>query len=261
MKLSPRQLQELVFQLLGRDLQSRYLGSFSGFAWAVVYPASLLAVYAWVFGNLLGDGSNRPEGVSFAAFLALGLWPWLAFAESLNRATGAVVENAGLIGKIALPSWVLVIASASASFLIHLLGFAIALLLLAATGTALVPIGLLHVLWVMAALYVFLLGFSLLLAALNVFVRDLQHALGPVLTLLFFLTPIVYPKRTLPASMSWLAEYNPLAMAIHTIREALLFGAAPTLAAAMLLILTAALSISIGAWVYGRLNRHFEDFL
>jgi len=261
MTLNLRQLHELFLQLLGRDLRSRYLGSFSGFAWAVVYPASLLAVYAWVFGRILGDGSNRPEGVSFAAFLALGLWPWLAFAESLSRATSAVVENAGLIGKIALPSWLLVITAASASFMIHLLGFAIALILLVLTGTELRAIGLLHVVWIMALLYGFLLGLSLLLAALNVFVRDLQHGLAPVLTLLFFMTPIIYPKRSLPDGMGWLAEFNPLAIIVHSVREALLKGEAPSATATAAMLLAALLSIALGALIFARLNRHFEDFL
>jgi len=261
MILSPRQLQELFMQLIGRDLKSRYLGSFSGFAWAVVYPASLLAVYAWVFGTILGDGKPQHEGVSFAAFLALGLWPWLAFSESLNRATSAIVENSGLIGKIALPSWVLVATAASASFLIHLLGFAIALILLIATGTGLHLIGLLHALWLMGALYVFLLGLCLLFAALNVFIRDLQHALSPVLTLLFFLTPIVYAKRSLPSGMSWLADVNPIALVIHGIREGLLRGVGPDLSASLLIICAATLSLALGASVHSRLNRHFEDFL
>jgi lipopolysaccharide transport system permease protein len=257
--MAPIQRRELFLQLIGRDLRTRYLGSFSGFAWAVIYPASLLAVYAWVFGELLG--ARAPDGVSFAAFLALGLWPWLAVAESLNRATTAIVENAGLIGKIALPSWLLVVSSASATFLIHLLGFTIALALLAVTGTTLDAGGLAQLLWIAPSLYAGLIGLSLLLAALNVFIRDLQHALGPILTLGFFLTPIVYPRRALPADMAWLGELNPMASAVDAIRQALLHGAPPGRDDVVLVVLAALLLLAVGAAVFARLRRHFEDFL
>src|SRR6516164_6630209 len=108
----------LAAHFIRRDLRNRYLGSLSGGVWALLQPLVQLAIYgfgwAYVFKMRLPAGDSSPATV--VPFLALGVWPWNAFAESITRSATVIADNAGLIGKVALPRGVLVIASASSSF-------------------------------------------------------------------------------------------------------------------------------------------------
>src|ERR1700738_3064652 len=71
-----------------RELFSRYLGSISGLAWALLHPLALLAVYHFVFTTVFRAGSM--DGKSFLLFVAVALWPWLAAQEALQRGTVSI---------------------------------------------------------------------------------------------------------------------------------------------------------------------------
>ena len=71
-----------------RELFSRYLGSVTGIAWALVHPLALLAVYQFVFTTVFRTGPM--DGKSFLVFVAVALWPWLAAQEALMRGTVSI---------------------------------------------------------------------------------------------------------------------------------------------------------------------------
>ena len=84
-----------------RELNTRYLGSLSGFAWAFVHPLVLLVVYHFVFTTIFKTKGFGSE--SFLAFVAIALWPWLAAQEGIQRAATSLAGYAGLIRKVAFP--------------------------------------------------------------------------------------------------------------------------------------------------------------
>src|SRR3546814_12265629 len=88
--------------LLRRDLSERHQGSLLGIGWNLLQPLLQLAVLSLVFTHLLP--ARRATGhVPYAAFLALGLWPWQLFANALTRGTSALTDNAALIATRPLP--------------------------------------------------------------------------------------------------------------------------------------------------------------
>ena len=241
-----------------RDLRQRYLGSLWGGAWALLQPLLTLAIYAVVFVEVLKVRLPEAAGAGFVPFFAAGLWPWTAFAESLNRGMAAIPDNAGLLGKVALPSSVLVAAPISTSFLVHGVGFLGVLGVLAALGQGVSLSGLPTAALMFALLYGLALGLGLLLAALQVFVRDLAHVVAQLLSLGFFLTPIVYAREMVPARFAdWLA-LNPLTAFVEGVRAPLLGAGTATW---WLPPLATALALLLGVAVFRRLSRHFEDFL
>lgn len=259
----PQQRLGVLAELLRRDLKHRYLGTFSGGLWALLQPLLQLAIYGYVFGTIFRARLPEAEfgALGFITFLAIGLWPWTAFAEALNRASTAVVDNAGLLGKVALPRPLLVVAPVLAGFLLHLAGFVAVLLVLLGLGW-LEPRW--SLLW-LPPLFVLLAGFSLglawLFAALSVFVRDFTHVLAQALVLLFFLTPVLYPRSLIPPGLQGLADANPMTLFVAAFRQAALgVGEAGAAEVAVLLALTAA-SLALGLFVFRRLAPHFEDFL
>jgi len=257
---SARTWTALAARFVLRDLRNRYLGSISGLAWALVQPLLLLAIYAVVFIEVLKVPWPESAGSGFVPYMALGLWPWTAFAEGLNRGTIAIHEHAQLLSKVALPRRLLVLAPVAGSFLIHGAGFVAVLIVLAVTGEPIRLAGLPLALGAWLLLFAFTLGLAWFTSALNVFVRDLAVVLAQILTLWFYLTPIFFPRAMVPDRFLGAVAVNPMAAFVDSFRAALVPGAAAPLAS-WLVPLAAGLALALGAIVFARLERPFQDYL
>jgi len=242
-----------------RELVTRYLGSVTGLAWALLHPLALLGVYHFVFTTVFRAGGFG--GRSFLLFVAVALWPWLAAQEGLQRATVSLAGYAGLIRKVAFPHELAVYASVAATLTLQFFGYLAVLVVLAAFGEPVRFEGLLIAVPLWLVLAIALTGLALLLAALQVFIRDVEQLLLPVLTILMYLTPILYPLTLVPEGLRpWVAA-NPFGWLVERLRDALLegklalhWGDAVALAVALALF-------AAGRWVFRRLSPHFEDFL
>ena len=128
-------------ELLRRELEERWRGSLLGAAWVLLLPVLQLGVLAWVFGQILptraGDGQ-----LPYAAFLALGLWPWNLFATATSRGVTALTDNAALIGKVAVPHGLYIDTRVAGAVVVEAAGFAAVLFVLWVSGIALSARGL-----------------------------------------------------------------------------------------------------------------------
>jgi len=253
-------LASLALQFTTRDLRNRYLGSLSGLVWAVVQPLLLLATYAIVFVEVLKVRLPDAVGAGFVPYLALGLWPWTAFAEGLVRGSNAIVEHTSMLSKIAVPKLLIVFAPVAGSFLIHGVGF---LMVLAALDLSQVPIqwqGLPVALLLYLCLFLWTLGLAWMLSALTVFVRDLAHVIPQVLTLGFFLTPVFFAREMIPPRFALLTDANPMSVYLDGFRAAML-GTQGLGDRAWLALAAALAALALGLVLFRRLDRHLEDFL
>jgi ABC-type polysaccharide/polyol phosphate export permease len=243
-----------------RELRTRYLGSTTGLAWALVHPLALLAVYHFVFTTIFRAGSLIATG-SFVTFVAVALWPWLAAQEALQRGTVSLAGYAGLIRKAAFPHETIPYASVAATLALQFVGYVAVLLVLRAFGEPIHLEGLLLAvpLWLVLAIAV--TGLVLILASLQVFVRDVEHVLMPVLMILMYLTPILYPLAVVPENVRpWVAA-NPFGWLVTRMRDALLDGRlAPQWSDIVALAVALAL-FALGRAMFRRLSPHFEDFV
>ena len=255
------QLKQLAPHFIQREIRSRYLGSLSGLAWAFIHPLAQLALYATVFVYIFGARIPEAESVGFVAYVGIAFWAWLMFSDGVNRALPAIIENTSLIAKVALPAEILVIAAVSGTLLLHLAGYALVLILLAATGTQLHLAGLVGVLPVLMMLAALTLGSGLILAACQVFIRDLAQVVQQVLTFGFFLTPILYSRAMLPEFAQKLMGLNPLTYYPERLRSLFLQGDIAPGMHDLYALLTALVVLTIGMWLFRRLAPHFEDFL
>lgn len=246
---------------LARDLKNRFLGSFSGGLWALIQPLVQLAIYAFVFVHIFKARLPGADAPGYVPFLMVALWPWTAFSEGVLRATTAIVENAGLIGKVALPREIPVLAAVTASFVLHGAGFVAIVLVMPIFGYTL------HLGWlplavaVMAVLWVLAVGCALLCAAVQVFVRDLVQVMTQLLTLAMFAAPIFYARAMMPARYQGLIDLHPYTWYAESLRQMLLHGQPPAWLPAGIALLCAVLVFAVGWWVFKRLDAHFEDFL
>jgi lipopolysaccharide transport system permease protein len=242
-----------------RELWSRYLGSISGLAWALLHPLALLAVYQFVFTTVFRAGTVG--GRSFLLFVAVALWPWLAAQEALQRGTASIAGYAGLIRKVAFPHEIVVYASVTATLALQLAGYLGVLLVLALFGEPVHFEGLLLAIPMWFVLAIAVTGIALALAALQVFIRDVEHILMPLLMIMMYLTPILYPLSLVPDDVKpWVAA-NPFGYLVDRLRDALIEG---KLALAWGDAVAVAVAVALflgGRWIFLRLSPHFEDFV
>ncbi len=254
-----RRNRALLANFFKRELTTRYLGSITGLFWALLHPLALLGVYYFVFTMVFRAAGFG--GRSFLLFVAVALWPWLAAQEGLQRATASLAGYAGLIRKVAFPHEIVVYASVASTLALQFVGYLAVLVVLAAFGEPVRFEGLIVAipLWIVLAIAV--TGLALLLAALQVFIRDVEHVLLPVLMILMYLTPILYPLALVPERLRpWVAA-NPFGWLVERMRDALLDGKLSLQWSDAVALAVAVALFHAGRWVFRRLSPHFEDFL
>jgi lipopolysaccharide transport system permease protein len=218
--------RQLIWQLLKREVLSRYRGSVIGIAWSLLNPLLMLAVYTFVFSQVLKTrwpGNQQESMIEFAVMLFTGLIVYNLFAECINRAPGLILSNANYVKKVIFPlevlPWVIMGSAAfnaSTTTVVLLLGVWI--------FKGAIPVTALLMPLVIAPLVLTTIGFTLFLSAVGVFYRDLGQGIGLVTTMLLFMSPVFYPASALPqAYQSWVA-LNPLAYVIEDARKVLVKG-------------------------------------
>lgn len=248
-------------QLLSKEIRSRFLGVASGWIWVLLNPLMLLMVYALVFGVIFK--ARVPQGleIPFIAWLAIGLWPWLAFSEGILRGAQSIHQHSALIAKVAIPRALLTLSTHTAAFLLQLVGYSVVILVLLLTGVDLHLSAIPYVFMVLVTLYLFSFGLALFFSATCVFLRDLDQLLPTILLLWFFLTPILYSPELLPIDLGQWLNVNPMTWWMQELRSGLLYGKSIPDTFFLVLLGMGMLSVLMGFWIFNRLSPHFEDFL
>lgn len=251
--------RHLALNFLQREVVGRYVGSVTGLFWILLHPLALLGIYSAVFTVIFRVGLSD-SSIGFTAFVALALWPWLAFSEGVQRGAMAIQANGALVRKVAFPNELLVFGAVSASYIVHGAGFMAALLVLAITGTDLIYGALPWVLVLLLVQWLLSMGLALMLAALQVLLKDVEHFLSPIMMIWFYATPVLYSASMIPPELRVYMQLNPLAYFVDRIRELLTHGggAVPSDAIAV----SGGLAVFfLGRWFFNRLAPHFEDYL
>lgn len=215
--------RELALMLAHRDLQVRYRQTIFGVGWAVLQPLIAMGIFSGVFGSLTNVPSN---GLPYPVFVLGGLVVWFFLSNGVSAAAESLVEQPDLVSKVWFPRMLAPLAAVLATGV----DLAISLVLLA---VAMVAYGVspdLQVLtlpiWIGAA---FLVAFAagLWLCAANVLYRDLRYALGFLLQVWLFASPVVFPSSLIDGGWRFLFALNPVAGVIDGVRWALLDGPGP----------------------------------
>ena len=219
----------LLRKLVYRDLTVRFTGSALGIFWAVIQPLTLVVLYWFVFTQIFRGGIPGRTGQHYVEFLIAGLIPWLGMSEGVMRSTTSMIDNAPLIRKLPLSGTLVVLVPNASAIIFQCIGLAVFALVLAVRGTLPTSIWLLPVPIILQ--FVLQSGVGLVLAVLHGFLRDVTQIVGFALSVVFYLSPILYP---VVARFDAFFQWNPLTPLLGLYRRSLLGGIADIGAAASL---------------------------
>ncbi|MFC4243522.1 ABC transporter permease [Gryllotalpicola reticulitermitis] len=220
--------REMLDLLIRRDLKSRYKDSVLGFAWTLVRPIVQLVIYFVIIGKVLGAAQSVHD---YAVYVFSGLILYSFFSEMITGTTGSIVGNSGLIKKIYLPREVFPLASIGSAIFNFLMQFVILIAATLISRAFPISAGLIYLIPSLLLILVYGTAFGLLLAAVNVYLRDIQYLVEVAMLLLLWASPIVYSYTMVHQLVtksfgadSWVMQLytdNPITLAVLGFRKAM----------------------------------------
>lgn len=230
----------------------RYRGSYLGYVWSMVNPLLMMTVLWFVFSHAM-----KVTERAYPLYILSGVMCWNLFSQSLVLGTNSFVGNGGLLKKIKVPAFVFPAASILSclvNFILALAPFVVVSLFLGDGHLS----GLIVLLPLLVfPLVLFIFGLVLALASLNVQFRDVGHTLEPLLSILFYSTPIFYVLENMSPKIQSVLSLNPLVYYIANVRSALYYDSLPDMKIYMLTLLLACVSLVIGALIYLKRRKTF----
>ena len=224
-----------------------------GWAWWLLDPLALIAVYALVFGDWLNLRAG-PEGANYPFFLACALIPWRWYSLATRRGGMGFVTSSALLNSTLVNRRVVVTSQAAAATVESLLGVGVLLIMMLVYDRPWSPT-LLTLAAPLAVMALHILAVSYALAPLMAMLPDLGNAHEVGLRLLFFLTPCLYSLERVPeAFRSWYVALNPLVGIIEGIRRPLYEDLPPLWGALGWSALWGVLLLLVGNWIFKRLS-------
>jgi ABC-type polysaccharide/polyol phosphate export permease len=251
----------LLYQLVRRDFEQRFVGSVIGWIWGLIHPLVLLVSWWFVFQVCMKQTLPPTEVTqNYPLFLFAGMLPWLLFSETVQRSASSVLEQASLITKTVFPAEMIPISVFLSTLVSHLMGLVLMI------GAAAVILNHISVFVILLPVYMlviglFAVGLGWIVASVHVFLRDTAQLMSVILTFWFWLTPILITEQTFPSWARFVLMMNPLFYAVRSYRTLLLSSRAPELRD-----LAIAAAFGCGAFVVGglffrQMKRGFADVL
>jgi ABC-type polysaccharide/polyol phosphate export permease len=225
--------QDLIRNLVARDLKVRYKNSVLGILWSWLNPLFMMAVYTVVFTVMQPTRVGEVPVEQFPAFILCALLPWNFFSSAVIQSVDSIIQNANLVKKVYFPREILPLAVV----LSNLINFGISLLVL---FPILLIFGVPLTWWMLYLPLIiflqlcFITGIAFFLSTLNVFYRDTKVIMNVAIMAWFFVTPVFYPMDVLPRSREvlgvtidihrWTRILNPMASLVAAYRDVLYWG-------------------------------------
>lgn len=251
----------LLYQLVRRDFEQRFVGSVIGWIWGLIHPLVLLVSWWFVFQVCLKQTLPPTEVTqNYPLFLFAGMLPWLLFSDTVQRSSSSLLEQANLITKTVFPAEMIPISVFLSTLVSHLLALALMV------GAAAILLNQVSIYLILLPLYMFVVGLfavgvGWIVASLHVFLRDTAQIMSVALTFWFWLTPILIPERSFPAWAHFLLTSNPLLYPVRAYRGILLSSRVPDLQDLAIATAYGGVAFLIGGLFFRYMKRGFADVL
>ncbi|MEE3343285.1 MAG: ABC transporter permease [Bacilli bacterium] len=236
-----------------KDVRGKYKGSFLGVLWSFINPLLSVVVYAIVFHFIMRFNIEH-----YLIYLIAGIIPWTFFTTALNAGMNSILFNADIIKKVYFPRIILPISSVT-SCLVNFLISCIIIVLFALFSGVGIGYSLLFLPIVVIIQYIFTLGLVFILGALEIYVRDIEHIVNFIISMLFYVTPILYTVDYVPDKFKIILRLNPVAYIIQAYHSIFYYKQMPNLINLGIISMFSILLFFIGYKVFDKLQRGFAE--
>ena len=248
--------REMLINMVRRDLRGKYKGSILGFLWTFINPLLQLVVYTIVFSNIMRMGVSNYE-----IFLFVALIPWMFFSTSVLSGAGSIIYNQSLVTKIYFPREILPLSVVTSNF-INMIYCSVIVLAVVLFYHMNLNLEVWFMLPVIAFIeYILVIGIVLIVSALTVYFRDLEHILGIIIMAWQFLTPVMYPESFVPSQYQAILYLNPMTPIIISFRDVLYYGKMPVVENLVYAFLWSLIIFICGFLLFGKLQKDFAEEL
>lgn len=245
----------LLFNLVKRDITTKYRRSVLGILWSVLNPLLMMIVITAVFQKLF-----RFDVQNFPIYYLTGSLIFNFVSEATSGAMTSIVGSASLIKKVYTPKYIFPVEKclfALVNMIFSMIAVVVIFFILRIIPPwtiFLFPIPMLYA-------FVFSVGMGMILSTLNVFFRDISHLYGVWITAWMYLTPIIYPVEILPSRIWSLVELNPMYYYVDYFRQVVLYGTIPDLRTNLICMFFSVFFLMLGLFVFKKRQDRFVLFI
>jgi ABC-2 type transport system permease protein len=241
----------LLSSLVKKDFVLKYRRSFIGVLWSVLNPLFMATIITLVFNNLF---TIRTE--HFPVYFLTGSLMFTLMSDATSGALTSVLGASSLIKKVYIPKYIFPVEKCLFALVNMLFSFIALLIVMLILGISFKPTILLF--WIpMLYVLVFSIGVGMILAAVNVFFRDIGHLYGVWIVAWMYLTPIMYPQEMLPQSLRDGLMFNPMFHYVDYFRKIMMYNTVPDLAANITCIVFSLSAFIVGLVIFMKSQRKF----
>ena len=248
-----RHYREFLKSNVKKDIRGKYKGSFLGVLWSFINPLLSVLVYAIVFPYIM-----RIKVENYLIYLITGIIPWTFFTSSINMGLISVLSSADIIKKVYFPRIILPISTVTSCLVNFLISCLIIVLFCLGSGLGIS----FQILWLpLIALiqYIMLLGFTFILSAIEMYMRDIEHIVNFILSMAFYVTPILYTPDIFPENLAWVLKVNPMAYLVNAYRSIFFYQKMPDLIGLGVVSIFSIFLFMIGYLIFEKLQKGFAE--
>lgn len=247
---------EITFQLVKKDLKAKYKNTLLGYVWSIGNPLMMAYILNVAFSGVMGVQTKN-----YILFILSALFAWSWFNIGVIGSAGCFIYNAAIIKKVNLPRFLIPLSATLTEGFHFVLSLPIIMFFL-----WLHDFPIFYSSWLfglpllLLATEIITYGLALMVSSINTIFRDMERIVGLLLTMLFYLTPILYPSRTIPEDYKIFFELNPMANLIDMWRNLFMDGSF-NWGAFQSLAIFSFICLLIGSVSFKLLNKRFAEVL
>jgi ABC-type polysaccharide/polyol phosphate export permease len=253
--------RNVMIQMVIKDIQSQYLGSFLGITWSFIQPFMYVAVISLVFSIGL-RGSRGSEELPFVLFLVSGITVWFFISDCVSYGVTSIQQHSYLVQKIVFRVSMLPVVKIFSALFVHMI-FLFLLVSLFALHGLFPDLYYLQILYYLFSTIVLMLGLAWFTSSVVLFFPDLQQIMQLMVRIGFWFTPIIWNLKRVPVKYRWLIEANPACYLVQGYRNCFIhktwFWERPYYS--LYFWIFTLLVFAVGSIVFRRLKPHFADVI
>lgn len=247
---------EVTLQLVKKDLKAKYKNTLLGYVWSIGNPLMMAYILNIAFSGVMGVQTKN-----YILFILTALFAWSWFNIGVVGSSGCFIYNASIIKKVNLPRFLIPLSSTLTEGFHFVLSLPIIIFFLWLHDFPIFyPTWIFGLPLLLIITEVITYGLALMVSSINTIFRDMERIVGLLLTMLFYLTPILYPSRTVPEDYKIFFELNPMANLINMWRDLFMEGVFNWDELQSVAIFSV-ICLLIGCVAYKLLNKRFAEVL